>query len=96
MIILSIRQEKFNNRRMHIRSLDGQFQREQVCAAAGILAVPGEVGGLDFRAVVEQLSVLHAVAQAGQMEVFERPGEDVQVKAVRLRDCTCSGSPAVA
>ena len=93
--ILSIRQEKFNYRCMHVRLLDGQLNGEQVFASARIAVMLGEVEGLDFRTVVQELRIAHAVAQARQVQVFERPGKVcggtggsfrvVRVAAVRWR-----------
>ena len=54
-------------------------------ALAGVAVMLGEIEGLDFGAVVQELGVAHAVAQARQVQILERPGEDVKIEPIRLR-----------
>ena len=83
-------QHQFNHRHFAggLRQDDGQFQRQRVFRRR---AVQRRVDGVaastefDFAAVAEQLRIFHFVRQTGQMDMLERPAEEMQVEPFRLR-----------
>ena len=83
-------QHQFNHRHFAggLRQDDGQFQRQRVlwrCAVQCRVDSAAACTEFDFAAVAEQLRIFHFVRQSGQMDMFERPAEEMQIETLRLR-----------